>query len=483
MVPGLCPDLLHARNGEMAERFGCCLRGARFPTQDASQKQLQQKDVVHMAIADNPISRRNFLYGMVGTGAALTIGRRVAASGRLEVPDAAKSAPSGTLTFMSWDSAEVMTPAIKAFEAQYPKVSVQPSYVPPVTQYISTLEERLLAGTAPDVFIYTDEDEAALNSHHLVRDLSDQPWVKYLATANRDFASTQGRVWGLSVTSWTAGPIYNVPILNKAGYNQPPSTWADFLKFCDTVKGMNLTPVYDTAVPGPGAILIGQIGGYYKRRYGKNIDSELLTGKISFVDAWTEPLTAYYQLYQQGLVDTAYLGLTGTEIDTLMAEGKLGVYASGPWDVATIRGVNPSLQMLMGPAPGPSAGQGYWTGSPNVAWAVNAKAKNPEAALAFLSFMASPNGLKPYVAKQGYPSAMSNYSPPVPSVLTLAAAAARTSNYYFYATSWANVDPKIEPHLATELSADLESMIQGKLTVHGVLRALDSQLATLRKSS
>ena len=28
-----------------------------------------------MAMADNPISRRNFLYGMIGTGAAVTIGQ------------------------------------------------------------------------------------------------------------------------------------------------------------------------------------------------------------------------------------------------------------------------------------------------------------------------------------------------------------------------------------------------------------------------
>ena len=66
-----------------------------------------------MAMADNPISRRNFLYGMLGTGAAVTVGRRLVGSGQSEagVADAASSSPSGTLTFMSWDSAEVMTPA------------------------------------------------------------------------------------------------------------------------------------------------------------------------------------------------------------------------------------------------------------------------------------------------------------------------------------------------------------------------------------
>ena len=243
--------------------------------------------------------------------------------------------------------------------------------------------------------------------------------------------STQGKVWGLSATTWTAGPIYNVDLLHKAGYSGPPATWADFLKLCSTLKGLKVTPVYDTAVPPAGTLLVGLIGGYYMRHYGKNIDPEIFTGKISFVDAWTEPLTAYSELYTQGLVSTAYLGLTGTEIDSLMAQGKLGIYASGPWDLATISADNPSLKLLMGPTPGPAAGQGYWEGSPNVAWAVNAKAQNPDAALAFLSFLASPPGLKPYVAEQGYPCAMSNYTPSLPSSLTLAlrrlAAATTTS--------------------------------------------------------
>ena len=78
---------------------------------------------------------------------------------------------------------------------------------------------------------------------------------------------------------------------------------------------------------------------------------------------------------------------------------------------------------------------------------------------------------------------MSNYTPKLPSSLSLAAPPARSSSYYFYATSWANVAPAIEPQLATQLAADLESMIEGKLTAKGVLRALDSQLAKLRKAS
>ena len=60
---------------------------------------------------------------------------------------------------------------------------------------------------------------------------------------NREFASTPGHLWGLSVTTWTAGPIYNVDLLHKAGYNAPRATWADFLKLCSTLKDMKVTPI------------------------------------------------------------------------------------------------------------------------------------------------------------------------------------------------------------------------------------------------
>ena len=169
---------------------------------------------------------------------------------------------------------------------------------------------------------------------------------------------SRGKVWGLSATTWTAGPIYNLDLLHKAGYKEPPETWADFLKLCGTLKGLKVTPVYDTAVPPPGTLLVGLVGGYYMRHYGKNIDPEIFAGKISFVDAWTEPLTAYSELYTQGLVSTAYLGVTGTEIDSLMAEGKLGIYASGPWDLATISADNPISQAADGPDAWPGGGTG-----------------------------------------------------------------------------------------------------------------------------
>ena len=99
---------------------------------------------------------------------------------------------------MSWDTPAVMQPVIAAFNKQYPGVNVEISYTPPITEYISTLQERLLAGTAADVFIYTAENKAQLNQGNFVRNLADQPWVKYMANNNRQFMATPGGVWAVT---------------------------------------------------------------------------------------------------------------------------------------------------------------------------------------------------------------------------------------------------------------------------------------------
>jgi raffinose/stachyose/melibiose transport system substrate-binding protein len=389
---------------------------------------------------------------------------------------AAQEAPSGTLSFMSWDTPAVMQPVIAAFNKQYPSVNVEISFTPPITQYIATLQERLLAGTAADVFIYTAENKAQLNQGNFVRNLADQPWVKYMANNNLQFMSTPAGVWGLSPASWAGAVIYNKQLLAKAGHKTLPATWAGFLDLLSTLKGMKVTPYYDAGTPGTA--LESLIGTYYKNTFGKNVDPEIFAGKLSFLQAWEVPLSQYSLLFSEGLVSPAVIGLTGAEMDSEMAIGKLFGLGSGPWDVASIQKDNPAIELFMGATPGPKAGQQYWCGAPNEGWAVNAKAQNPAAALAFLSFLASPAGLKAYTTSAGSISTMTDYVTTVNPALTAAAQAARNSEYYYNGVSWPS---QYVSQLTTVLIAELQSMFQGKATVQQVLKAMDAELKLLLK--
>ena len=435
-----------------------------------------------------PLSRRRFL----GMGAAATALAAVApaalrggiASATTLAPNArwqaATSSASGTVSFLSWDTIAVMQPVVALFEKMNPKVTVELEFENPNT-YVDTLATRLLAGTAPDVFIYTAQNKAALNAGDYVLELTDYPSTKVMAAANRNFMSKGDKVYGFSPASWAAGIIWNMALLDKVG-GVPPATWDDFLELCAKLKALKVVPYTDAAQIG--AALEGLLGSYFKTKgllapgqvLGIEADNKIFSGQSTFSKEWLVPLTLYNELYTRGLVPSSVVALTGSEVDSELADGQLAGLGSGPWDVATVQKENPKLAMRMLPVPGVKAGQEFWCGAPNQGWAVHSKSKVTDAALAFIDFLASPEGLKVYNENSGDIITTTNYASPVPSSLTECAAAARDSNYYFTGISWPT---QYSNAMGTEAIAEIELMIQGKLTPARVLAAMDKEVHSL----
>jgi raffinose/stachyose/melibiose transport system substrate-binding protein len=93
---------------------------------------------------------------------------------------------TGTLTFFSWDSEQTMDPIIDEFEKQNPGIKVEFSSAPPVAEYISTLQARILSGTAADVFAIAAENKSNLIDNGAVVDLTDEPFMAKLTQFNKD---------------------------------------------------------------------------------------------------------------------------------------------------------------------------------------------------------------------------------------------------------------------------------------------------------
>src|SRR3954454_15480379 len=113
-----------------------------------------------------------------------------------------------TLTFFSWVSKEQMTPIMAAFEQKNPGVKIEFSTAPPVAEYISTLQTRILSGTAADVFAIAAENKTNLIKNHAVVDLTDEPFMANIAPFNKQTYSGDGRVYGMSISSWGSGIMY-----------------------------------------------------------------------------------------------------------------------------------------------------------------------------------------------------------------------------------------------------------------------------------
>jgi raffinose/stachyose/melibiose transport system substrate-binding protein len=374
------------------------------------------------------------------------------------VTNVRESAAKTTLSFLSWDTVQVMQPIVALFQKQNPSITVEMTHLPPIPAYISALSTRLLAGVGPDVFIYTVENKSQLNKYNYVYDLTNQPFVKVMAANNRNFMTFNGKVWGLSVAAWAGGIYYNKALLAKVG-SGPASTWAEFLTLCGKFKAMGITPYFGGGEPD--VAIEALIGSYYKA-HGIT-DAGIFDGKSSFAKNWSVPLGMYDKLYSTGLVPASMIGVSAASGELLseFANGKLATYGSGPWDSPGILADNPKLDFEMYPVPGPTASQSYWCGAPTEGWAVNAKSKNLPGALKFLAFLASPAALKLYGSQSGQIITTNNVVTPVAPELALCAKAARSSEYYYTGISW---PAPIADALGNVANAQFELLIQGKVT-------------------
>ncbi len=106
-----------------------------------------------------------------------------------------------------------MAPIITEFEKQNPGISVEFSSAPPVAEYISTLQSRILSGTAADVFVIAAENKTNLIDNGAVVDLTDEPFMANLNQFNKDTYGKDGRSYGASISSWGGGIMYNKKLL------------------------------------------------------------------------------------------------------------------------------------------------------------------------------------------------------------------------------------------------------------------------------
>ena len=435
------------------------------------------------------LSRRRFM-ALGSAGAALVAAGAAGCASAASTPSASSGRKSsgkgvtGTISFLSWDTLAISQPLVNQFQKAYPNVHVQVEFENPNT-YISTLATRLASGTAPDIFIYTAQNKAALNAGDYVLDLTDQDSTKVMAAANRNFMSNGSRVYGFSPASWAACPIWNLQLLDKVG-GTPPATWDEFIEVGQKLKALGgVTPYTDAAQLG--TILEGLLGSYFKAQgllapgqvLGIEADNRIFSGQSTFVKEWMTPLSMYDQLYKEGLIPSSVVSLTSAEIDSELANGQLGALGSGPWDVNSVQQDNPKVALKMLPVPGAKAGEDFWCGAPNQGWAVNAKSPNVDAAVAFVNWLATPAALASYAKLSGDIITTTNYASPVPSSLTEAAQAARDSNYYFTGISWPT---KYSELLGDAAIASVDQMIQGQVSPLQVLQAMDAEVQKLRSA-
>jgi len=311
-----------------------------------------------------------------------------------------------TLTLASVDQGSIED-VVKAFEAANSGVKVNFT-TSGADQYQAQIRTQLSSGTAPDVMTVWPGNGNPGATYVLAKpgyllDLSDQPWAAKLPDSFKSVAQYEGKTYNALFGLNGIGAVYNDEALSKSGL-KAPTTWTELLSFCRDAAGKG-TPAYALGIQDNWVTQLVLYGLAATVVFGqdKDFNTKLAGGQATFAgSAWTQAMAKYTEMNKAGCFQKNPLGTSYEASQTLAASGRTLGIVQGNWIISLLKAKNPNGRFTMTALPATddpatflmpaAAGAGY---------GVNAKAKNKELALKFITFVMSPEGMKLFNEKQG----------------------------------------------------------------------------------
>lgn len=378
-----------------------------------------------------------------------------------------------TVSYLSWDNQQTSKPYIDEFQKENPNIKIDFSYSPPTSQYIQTLQTRLVGNQAPDIFIITSENKANLMTNGYVKDLTNEPFMTNIADANKNFVSQNGKVYGMSTSSWASGIVYNKDLLKKVGVTTVPNSWSEFLSLCKKLKAAGITPYLETIGDGASRFPDAFLGAQFAKQ-GKDVTKIATQSKQTPGSDEKAAVAAWLQLYDQGLVPRNVVGMSGNDMTSQFVNGKVAMISDGAWDFGTFL----SSKINWGYAQLPAMRQGYdkySQGSPSPALAIYSKLTGAKlkAAESFLTFMSGKWALN-QSSKSGNAITVKGFtSKVIPQYQEVYDKNVKTGKYFLLTNFYSK--PSV---LSTTLQSQTQQLVQGSISVDQWAQAVDSKMAS-----
>jgi raffinose/stachyose/melibiose transport system substrate-binding protein len=401
----------------------------------------------------------------VTTGAAL-----VACSGGTN----AAAPTDNTLSLASVDQGSIED-VVKAFEAANPGVKVNFT-TSGADQFQAQIRTQLSSGTAPDVMsVWPGNGNpgtvTVLAKGGYLRDLSDQPWVAKFPKVVSDVAQFQGKTYNAIYGINGIGAVYNQEAMTKAGLTAP-ATWTELLAFCRAAKEKG-TPAFALGIQDNWVTQVALYPLAATLVYGQDRDFEkkMAAGQTSFASSpWAAAFAKYGEMEQTGCFQANPLGTSYEASQKLAATGKTLGIIQGNWVISLLKKQNPSGTFTLEPVPATDdPSQTIIPAAAGAGYGVNAKAKNPQLAMKFISFVMSPQGMNLFAGKQGGLPALSDTGYRLdPSLTELSTYITQNKTVPFMDQLWPN--PKVQQTMLT----GIQEVFSKQSTPDKVLAAMDT---------
>lgn len=344
---------------------------------------------------------------------------------------------SATIKIITW----VNPPAVAAFqkinaefEKKYPNIHVEFSTAENVNGPYATLLRNSVASGSADIVMSNAQmqpfplhptrqsmsSEQYWATQGVFLPLNGQSFLNNLSPSAKQALTYKGKVQGLLTGHYDWIVFYNKATFAK--YNlQPPKTYSEFLKVCQTLKSHGVTPIWLGSGGAPQYVgdfltvpLMGEL--WLPHVPGNNLALALEKGQTK----WTDPHFTEAMNREKAIaayLEPSYTGEQWQGMPTAFAGGKSAMLLDGSWDLASIHKANPKMQVGAFPFPGSDTASDNQPIYANDLWiAVLKKAVSSDpavkaATLKWLNFFASKPIYSQYVNMTGISASMpGNYT-------------------------------------------------------------------------
>jgi multiple sugar transport system substrate-binding protein len=204
-----------------------------------------------------------------------------------------------------------------------------------------------------------------------------------------DLMTTDGKQYGVPHTYYQWGLYYRKDLLDKAGIQTAPQTWADLVSACEKLRAAGLDPI------AIGSKDLWPTAGWFDyinlRTNGLDFHQKLMNGEVKYTDDRVKAIfTKWRELIDKGCFTKNHASVSWQESQALLYQGKAGMMLMGnfitgnfPADVAE--------RMAFAPFPTIDPSVGKFEDAPMDSLHIPAKARNKEEARKFLAFVMRPD--------------------------------------------------------------------------------------------